>query len=49
MTRPDAGAGQPENMGLKTITGPQVFKHDHSVDLVLARVSQYAWDYGREL
>jgi hypothetical protein len=26
-----------------------MFPHDRSVDLLLARVAQYAWDYGREL
>jgi hypothetical protein len=31
------------------LPGFALFKHDPSVDLVLARVSQYALDYGREL
>jgi len=29
--------------------GPVPFPHDRSLDLLLGRVSEYVWDYGREL
>jgi VWFA-related protein len=35
--------------GPRPLPGFALFQHDRSVDLVVARVSQYAWDYGREL
>jgi hypothetical protein len=43
--------GDPPKAGPSGQAGPgfALFRHDRSVDLVLARVSQYAWDYGREL
>jgi hypothetical protein len=43
-----AAAG-PYASAIARLPGFALFKHDPSVDLVMARVSQYALDYGREL
>ena len=45
---PPAPAG-PYAATIARLPGFALFKHDPSVDLVLARVSQYALDYGHEL
>jgi hypothetical protein len=47
---PPPSADRPAAIGPQyRLPGFSLFPHDHSVDLVVARVSQYAWDYGREL